>query len=66
MANILKVLTSIWFIILMVQILSSFSVYIADLSETMVVIFLLLFSFVIVKEFKKGIVKELEGNSSGE
>ncbi|MFB4164397.1 hypothetical protein ACE1TI_11330 [Alteribacillus sp. JSM 102045] len=66
MANILKILTGIWFIILMVQVLSAFGRYIAVLPDYLLIVFLLLFSMVIVREFKKGIVRELEKNSSGQ
>ncbi|WP_158734936.1 hypothetical protein [Alteribacillus sp. YIM 98480] len=66
MANILKVLTGIWFIILMVQVLSAYGRYIAEVPDYLLIIFLLLFSGVIIREFKKGIVRELEQNSSGQ
>ncbi|SDI50315.1 hypothetical protein [Alteribacillus bidgolensis] len=66
MANILKVLTGIWFIILMVQVLSAYGRYIAEVPDYLLIIFLILFSGVIIREFKKGIVRELEQNSSGQ
>ncbi|WP_139184713.1 hypothetical protein [Alteribacillus persepolensis] len=66
MANILKILTSIWFIILVIQVLSSFGRYIAVIPDYLLIVFLLLFSGIIVYEFKKGITRELEENSSGQ
>lgn len=62
--NVLKVLTGIWFIILIMQILSGYSSYIAQLPDYLVIVCLLLFSVVVVFEFKKGIERELEKDSS--
>ncbi|RSL31684.1 hypothetical protein D7Z54_19795 [Salibacterium salarium] len=65
MATILKILTSIWFIILMVQTMVSFAVHIAIVPDYILIILLFLFALVMVREFKKGILRELEKDSSG-
>ncbi|MFZ4453314.1 hypothetical protein [Salibacterium aidingense] len=65
MVNVLKVITSIWFIILMFQILSAFGTTIAEIPEALFLFVMVLFAAVVVREFKKGIVRELEQDSSG-
>lgn len=59
----LKVLSGIWFIILVMQIVAGFSSYIANLPDYLVIVFMLLFSVPVVYEFKKGIERELEKDS---
>ncbi|MDQ0300754.1 hypothetical protein J2S78_003222 [Salibacterium salarium] len=65
MANILKILTSIWFIILMIQTLVSFGQNIVVIPDYLLITCLFLFAAVMVREFKKGIIRELEKDSSG-
>ncbi|WP_240375833.1 hypothetical protein [Bacillus piscicola] len=64
MENVLKVLTSIWFIILVMQVLTGFGAYIVELPDYLLVASLLLFSVFVIHEFRKGIVRELEKDSS--
>ncbi|MDA3128810.1 hypothetical protein ACFPTR_01040 [Aliibacillus thermotolerans] len=62
--NALKVLTGMWFILLMTQIVVSFGTYIAPIPDYLLIIMLGLFSLTILYEFRKGILRELKQDSS--
>ncbi|MGY4690620.1 hypothetical protein [Salibacterium sp. K-3] len=66
MENLLKILAGVWFILLMFQILSAFAVTFAEVPDYVTVLFMTGFGVVVVREFKRGIVRELEQDSSGQ
>ncbi|MFD2706427.1 hypothetical protein [Salibacterium lacus] len=64
MKNILKIMTGIWFILLMFQVLTSFAVTIAGAPDMVTVLMTAGFAVVVVREFKRGIIREMEQDST--
>ncbi|SFP59479.1 hypothetical protein [Salibacterium halotolerans] len=65
MKNILKIMTGIWFIMLMFQVLSAYAVTLAGVPDMVTILMMMAFAVVVVREFKRGIVREMEQDSSG-
>ncbi|SFM04653.1 hypothetical protein [Salibacterium qingdaonense] len=64
MKNILKIMTGVWFILLMFQILSSFAVTIAGAPDIVTILMTAGFAVVVGREFKRGIVREMKQDST--